>query len=75
MITPLTRLGVTPVIPSKINRTFRRRHDPHLYGARHLIENFFAKLKSFRAIACRYDKRAAAFLGAVHLACSIIILK
>jgi len=56
---------VTAAIPSKINRTFWRKHDPDLYGARHLIENFFAKLKSFRAIATRYDKRAAAFLGTI----------
>ncbi|NET42280.1 MAG: transposase [Okeania sp. SIO2B3] len=27
-----------------------------MYKARHLIENFFAKLKQYRAIATRYDK-------------------
>ena len=45
-----------------------------LYKARHLIENFFAKLKQYRAIATRYDKRATHFLGAVHLVASIIWL-
>ena len=73
VIAPLASLGITPVIPSKINRTRRRKHDPHLYGARHLIENFFAKLKAFRALGTRYDKRAAAFLGAVHLASAVIL--
>jgi transposase len=32
-----------------------------------LIENFFAKLKHFRAIATRYGKTARNFLGAIHL--------
>jgi transposase len=40
-------------------------YDRELYKARHLIENFFAKLKQYRAIATRYDKRAVNFLGAV----------
>ena len=34
---------------------------------RHLIENFFAKIKQFRAIATRYEKTARNFLAAVHL--------
>lgn len=38
-----------------------------MYKARHLIENFFAKLKQFRAIATRYDKTARNFLAAVFL--------
>ena len=45
-----------------------------MYKARHLIENFFAKLKQYRAIATRYDKRACAFLGAIYLAASVIWL-
>ncbi len=45
-----------------------------LYKARHLIENFFAKLKQFRAIATRYDKTARNFLAAIHLAAAVIWL-
>lgn len=66
--------GVEIVIPSKINRTYRRKHDKTLYAARHLVENFFAKLKSFRAISTRYDKRACIFLAAIHLASAVIML-
>ncbi len=66
--------NVEVVIPSKINRTYRRKHDRDLYRARHLIENFFAKLKAFRAIATRYDKRACAFLGGIYYAAAIILL-
>ena len=42
--------------------------------ARHLIENFFAKLKQYRAIATRYDKTAGNFLSAIHLASAVIWL-
>ncbi|WP_425601003.1 transposase [Dyella sedimenti] len=39
--------------------------------ARHLIENFFARLKPYRAIATRYDTTARNFLGAIYLAAAI----
>jgi transposase len=56
VIKPLTAAGKTAVIPSKANRKQPREFDRHMYAARHLIENFFAKLKQFRAIAARYDR-------------------
>jgi transposase len=62
------------VIPPKRNRTAPRGYDKDLYKARHLIENFFAKLKQYRAIATRYDKRAKNFLGAIYLAAVVIWL-
>ena len=48
------------------NGTSQDRIDPQpydkaLFQARHLIENFFAKLKQYRAIATRYDKTARNF--------------
>ena len=64
----------TPVIPPKANRKDPRPYDRDLYKARHLIENFFAKLKQYRAIATRYDKRAVHFLGAIHLAAAVVWL-
>jgi transposase len=36
--------------------------------SRHLVENFFVKLKQYQATATRYDKRATNFLGAIYLA-------
>ncbi len=70
----LAHAGVAIVIPSKSNRRHPRAYDKELYKARHLIENFFAKLKQYRALATRYDKRAVSFLGAIHLAASVILL-
>ncbi len=62
------------VIPSKSNRNNPQGYDKDVYKARHLIENFFAKLKQYRAIATRYDKTAQNFLGAIYLASSVIWL-
>jgi transposase len=74
VIEPLIAQGKTVVIPSKCNRIAPREYDKDLYKARHLIENFFAKLKQYRAIATRYDKRAVNFLGAIYLAAAVIWL-
>ena len=74
VLQPLARAGKTAVIPPKANRKEPRPYDKDLYKARHLIENFFAKLKQYRAIATRYDKRAVHFLGAIHLAAAVVWL-
>jgi len=47
---PLAKAGKTAVIPPRTNRSSPRGYDRELYGARHLIENFFAKIKQFRAV-------------------------
>ena len=70
----LQQAGKQAVIPPKTNRKLQRAYDKDLYKARHLIENFFAKLKLFRCIATRYDKTARNFLAAIHLAASVIWL-
>lgn len=74
VIDPLQQAGKTVVIPPKRHRTIKRYYDKHLYKARHLIENFFCKLKQFRAIATRYDKTARHFLSAIYLASASIWL-
>jgi transposase len=74
VLDPLKRTGKKVVISPKANRKERREYDQELYKERHLIENFFAKLKQFRAIATRYDKTARNFLAAIHLAATVIWL-
>lgn len=71
LIAPLRAAGKGIVIPSNPTRKQQRDYDRFLYKTRHLIENFFAKLKQYRAIATRYDKTAACFLGAIYLAAAI----
>jgi transposase len=74
VLQPLAAAGKSAVIPPHPNRVAPRPIDRELYKARHLIENFFCKLKQFRAIATRYDKTARNFLAAVHLAAATIWL-
>jgi transposase len=74
VIERLQAQGKTALIPPKRNHTNPRDYDRDLYQARHFIEIFFAFLKQYRAIATRYDKRAANFLGAIYLAASVIWL-
>lgn len=73
VIEPLRKAGKEIVIPQRgADRKQARQYDKYLYKARHLIENFFAKLKQFRCIATRYDKTAYNFLGAIY-ACAALI--
>jgi transposase len=74
VLIPLQQAGKMAVIPPKRHRRVQREYDKDLYQARHLIENFFARLKQYRAIATRYDKTARNFLAAIHLAAAVIWL-
>jgi len=74
VLEPLAAAGKTAVIPPRTNRASPRDYDRELYAARHLIENFFAKIKQFRAIATRYEKTARNFLAAVQLVASVVWL-
>jgi transposase len=74
VLEPLAAAGKTAVIPPRTNRSLPRDYDRELYAARHLIENFFAKIKQFRAIATRYEKTARNFLAAIHLVASVVWL-
>ena len=46
VLKPLASAGKSAVIPPRQNRTAPRQFDEALYQTRHLIENFFCKLKS-----------------------------
>lgn len=44
-----------------------------MYKWRHLIENFFCKLKEFKRIAMRADKTDQSFAAIIHLAAPVIV--
>ena len=65
--------GSTPLIPRKKNsKTGNGDMDWCLYKYRHLVENVFARLKHFRAIATRYDKLKRNYASMLAMACSRI---
>jgi len=67
--------GATAVIPSLRSRKVVIPHDAIAYRLRNRIERFFNKLKHFRRIATRYDRRAVHFLAALHLASAMICMR
>jgi len=65
----------TPVIPRKKNSLIGNADmDWGLYKYRHLVENIFARLKHFRAIATRYDKLKRNYASMLALACAFLWL-
>jgi transposase len=46
--------------------------DTEMYKWRHLIENFFCKLKEFKRIALRADKTDQSFSAMIYLAAAVI---
>lgn len=67
--------GSVLIIPRKQNATIGNDEmDWCLYKYRHLIENVFARLKHFRAVATRYDKLKRNYESVIALACAFIWL-
>ena len=64
--------GITPCIPSKINRKIQIPHNRILYRQRHKIENMFGKLKDWRRIHTRYNRCAHTFFSTICIAATII---
>jgi transposase len=58
----------------KNSKTGNTDIDWGLYKYRHLVENVFARLKHFRAIATRYDKLKRNYASMLAMACSYIWL-
>ena len=65
----------TPVIPPRSNRKDPREYDQHLYKERHLVECFFNKIKHFRRVFSRFDKKASSFMGFLAYASLLLWLR
>jgi transposase len=60
------------VISQHQRRTKPLDVDKDIYKWRHLIENFFGKLKEFKRIAMRSDKTDSSFEAMIYLATAVI---
>ena len=77
MVQPLLDKGKEVVIASRSTRKQPREYDLHLYKERHLVENFFARLKQYRStgpLPRATTRQRATCLGAIHLAASMVWL-
>ena len=68
----LAERGCEAVIPPNPTRKHPHGYDQRAYRSRNVIERMFCRLKDFRRIATRYDKRADTFLAAVLIAATIL---
>jgi len=64
----LEQRGAWANIKPMPNRKNVPAFSPYLYRYRNLVERFFNKIKHYRGVATRYDKRADNFLAGVKLA-------
>ena len=71
----LKQREVVAVIPPKVNRKVQRSCDWLLYKERHVIECMFGKLKYFRRIATRFEKKASHFKEMLAFAAVLLWLR
>jgi transposase len=72
LVQELNERGAGIVISQRPQRIAPLSIDEVIYGWRHLIENFFCKLKDFKRIAMRADKTDKSFSAMIYL-CSAVI--
>lgn len=72
ILADLDARGAKVVISQHPRRATPRDIDAEIYKWRHLIENFFCKLKEFKRIAMRSDKTDRSFSAMIHLAAAVI---
>lgn len=70
----LRRRGIRITIPRKDNERRRGKFDKSLYRQRNRVERCFNRLKQFRRIATRYEKKAENYLAMLTLASIIMWL-
>jgi len=72
IIADLDERGAKVVISQHPRRSTPLQIDTEMYKWRHLIENFFCKLKEFKRIALRADKTDQSFKAMIYLAAAVI---
>ena len=72
IIAALDERGARAVIAQHPRRARPLDIDREMYKWRHLIENFFCRLKEFKRVAMRSDKTDQSFSAMIHLAAAVI---
>lgn len=72
IIEELDRRGARVIISQRPRRLKPLAIDQEMYKWRHLIENFFCKLKEFKRIAMRACKTDGSFAAMIYLAAAVI---
>jgi transposase len=72
IIADLNQRAAKIVISQHSRRTVPLQIDTEMYKWRHLIKNFFCKLKEFKRIAMRADKTDQSFKAMIYLTAAVI---
>jgi len=72
IIADLAERGAKVVISQHPRRASPIHIDLEIYKWRHLIENFFGKLKEFKRIAMRSDKTDQSFAAMIYISAAVI---
>lgn len=72
IVAELNQRGAKVVISQHPGRAQKLKIDTEMYKWRHLIENFFCKLKEFKRIAMRACKTDQSFAAMIYLAAAVI---
>jgi transposase len=74
----LKKRGIELIVPHRCNRKKAPTQDGRplrRYARRWIVERTNAWLQNFRRLVVRYERSAVIFLGLIHMACAIIVLK
>jgi transposase len=70
----IRRRGITPIIPTKSNEPRDPSFDREAYRLRNRVERLINRLKQFRRIATRYEKRAVNYLAMLTIGMALLWL-
>lgn len=70
----LSEHGIRAVIPTRSNQRLSRTFDPATYRQRNRVERLIGRIKQYRRIATRYEKRASSCLAMLTLAAILLWL-
>lgn len=74
LIAQMIEANIEPIIPQRKGSIVKRDIDLIKYKGRHLVENFFCRLKQCRRVATRYEKTSESYMAMVVFASILVWL-
>ena len=70
----LKKRGIQAIIPVKSNSKNKENigFDKYLYKLRHIVENFFARMKEWRSINTRFERLKRNYAAMIEIGCAYL---
>ena len=70
----LKKKGIQAIIPVKSNSKNKENigFDTYLYKLRHIVENFFARIKEWRSINTRFERLKRNYAAMIEIGCAYL---